>query len=247
MSITMIINISGNKQPINSVEDWFNAAPPKGEKTQWKVGRSALEMARFAVSDDFPHFISKICKWAGINDESFNCEPEAKTSFDKGMGTSGPRNHDLLMIGESSVIGIEAKVSESFDKQIKVKKVNASENMHTRLDACKNYLFGDKDINVDEMYYQLFSATIGTILEAKRNEKTKAVALFLTFTGNVSKEPEYGENVKINNHAFELFCSELGLGPEGGKLKNVPGLNGKPIECYVKKVNVEIAYNYEYE
>ena len=97
------------------------------------------------------------------------------------------------------------------------------------------------------MYYQLFSATIGTILEAKRNNKKKAVALFLTFTGNVAKESKYEDNVAINNAAFELFCSKLGLGPEGGKLKNVPGLNGEPIECYVKKVNVEIAYNYGYK
>ena len=94
---------------------------------------------------------------------------------------------------------------------------------------------------------KMMSATIGTILEAKRNNKKKAVALFLTFTGNVAKESKYEDNVAINNAAFELFCSKLGLGPEGGKLKNVPGLNGEPIDCYVKKVNVEIAYNYGYK
>ena len=58
----MIIKISSNGKQITSVEEWFDAAPPKGEKTQWKVGRSAMEMARFAVSDDFSKFISTVSK-----------------------------------------------------------------------------------------------------------------------------------------------------------------------------------------
>ena len=244
----MIIKISSNGKQITSVEEWFNAAPPKGEKTQWKVGRSAMEMARFAVSDDFSKFISTVSKWAKIDDTNYDCEPEAKTTFNKGMGSGGPRNHDLLMVGDSSVIGIEAKVSESFDKQISEKRIGATDNMHTRLDSCLSFLYGEKlPNNAEQMYYQLFSATIGTIIEAQRRGKKKAVVLFLTFTGNVSKESDYNDKVAINEKAFMAFCNSLGLGEEGGKLNFIPGLGDNQIDCFVKSVKVEIAYNYGYK
>lgn len=244
----MIIRIAGDKQTITTVDEWFKAAPPKGEKTQWKEGRSAMEMARFAVSKEFPAFILRLTKWAGIDDQYYKCEPEAKTSFEKGMGISGPRNHDLLMVGDNSIIGVEAKVSESFDKTLQEKKVGASANMLTRLTKCKEYLFGDNiPSDADELYYQLFSATIGTIIEAKRRHKNTAVALFVTFKGKVSKEPNYSDNVKINNDAFVKFCAALGLGPEGGKLKYIPGLGEDQIDCFIKKVDVNIGNNFHYE
>ena len=54
---------------ITSLEQWFNCAPPKGGAIQWKPGRSAQEMARFALrmtkkgvvdDDDWRQFIRYI-------------------------------------------------------------------------------------------------------------------------------------------------------------------------------------------
>ena len=190
--MAMKIKISKNVG-ISSLEQWFNIAPPKGEAAQWKPGRSAQEMARFALSDRFPEFINSVLTEYGIKENSFNCEPEAETPFEKGMGTNGPRNHVLLMIGKNTVVGIEAKVSETFDKQIKDKRVGTSENMNTRLDSCLDYIYKERPENAEDLYYQLFSATIGTVIEAKKHNYKNAIALFVVFVGEVAKEPKYGK------------------------------------------------------
>lgn len=232
------------ERPILSIEDWFEIAPPKGEKTQWKVGRSAMEMARFALSDAFPSFVSDLVTTIPVHDTEFSCEPEAKTTL-RGMGKGGPRNHDLLMCGKESIIGVEAKVSESFDKKISEKRKGATQNQSLRLDSCIKFLFGESaPKEVEDMYYQLFSATIGTILQAVKDNKKHAIVLFLTFTGNVSKEIDYSAHVEENNSAYEKFCLALGLSKDGGKLKYIPGLGKNQIECWIKRANVVIDYNY---
>lgn len=223
---------------ITSPEQWFNCAPPKGGAIQWKPGRSAQEMARFALSTQFPILIENILAEYGIKDSAFTCEPEAETPFENGMGTSGPRNHDLLMLGNDTAIGVEAKVSESFDKQIKEKRIGASKNMHTRLDSCLDFMYSSRPDNAEELYYQLFSATIGTIIEAKKNHFKNAIALFVVFVGNVAKEPNYADHLSINKKAFADFCASFGLDEKGGRLPEVPGAKG--IKVWIKKVEVNI-------
>lgn len=245
----MKITIKKNEQIITNLEDWYKFSPPKREKKQWRIGRSAMEMARFALSNSFLTFISDLVGNEHISDIEYVCEPEATTSFKK-MGKGGPRNHDLLMIGDTSIIGIEAKVSEFYDKKIGEKRKGASENMKKRLDSCLQYLYGEKGNipdNAEELYYQLFSATIGTIVEARKKNKTKAVALFLTFDGNVAKESDYCKKVKTNNDAFESFCKSLGLSNNGGKLNDIPGLDNKQIECWIIRAKITIESNYTFK
>lgn len=245
----MKITIKKNEQVITNLDDWYKISPPKREKRQWKIGRSAMEMARFALSKNFSTFISELVANEQISDIEYVCEPEATTSFKK-MGKGGPRNHDLLMVGDTSIIGIEAKVSEGYDKKLKVKRKGATENMQNRLDSCLLFLYGKKE-NIpecaEELYYQLFSATIGTIVEAWKKNKTKAVVLFLTFDGNIEKESDYCNKIKTNNNAFESFCKSLGLSKKGGKLKCIPGLNNKQIECWIIRAKITIEPNYTYK
>ena len=202
-----------------------------------------MEMARFALSERFPSFISDITKSIGCKDSHFDCEPEALTPFNKEMGKSGPRHHDLLLVGKDLVIGIEAKVSEPFDLRIGDKRKKAendhNDNMLLRLDSCLEFLYG-KDIpqNTDGLYYQLFSATVGTIIAAQKKGIKKALVLIITFTGNVEKEKNYYSNVNENENAFKAFCNSLGLGEEGGKIPIIPGSN--QTECWIKSVKVDI-------
>jgi len=236
--ITMKVSIS-KKVNITSVNQWFNVAPPEGGVSQWRPGRSAMEMARFALSDGFPVFISEELKRCGIRESYLECEPEALTPFPSEMGINGPRHHDLLMLGKNVVVGIEAKVSESFDKRIGDKKKGATDNMKTRLKTSLEYIYGDNvPEHSDELFYQLFSATIGTLEEAKKRDKKKAVILFVTFVGDVSKEKDYDNNVRTNNEAFKSFCQTLGLDEKGGKLSSVPGAEG--IECWIRKIDVNV-------
>lgn len=233
---------------VKNLEQWFNCAPPEGGMKQWKPGRSAMEMARFALSERFPAFISEIAKGIGCKEKHFDCEPEALTPFNKDMGKSGPRHHDLLLVGKNLVIGVEAKVSEPYDSKISEKRKKAesenNNNMICRLDSCLSYLYGTNlPKNVEDLYYQLFSATIGTILAAKNNHKTKALVLFITFTGDVEKERYYNKHIQDNEDAFKAFCNSLGLGDEGGKIPNVPG--DPQIECWIKSVKINIG-NYSF-
>lgn len=238
------MKISINKTvEIKSLDQWFHVAPPEGGTTQWKVGRSALEMARFAMSNEFPAVIEKVLKECNLKDSGFDCEPEALTSFEPGMGTGGPRHHDLLMIGKNTLIGVEAKVSEPFDKTIKDKRnrKDVTANMKLRLNSCLNYLYKTIPENADDLYYQLFSATIGTIIAAK-NLKDKdiknVISLFVVFTGNVDKEKGYDDHVRENEKAFKEFCNSFGLDENGGELPKIPG--APDIRCWIKKIHVDI-------
>ncbi len=236
----MKINIRKTTE-IHSLDQWFNVAPPEGGSKQWKVGRSALEMARFALSEEFSTVIDKVLKECGLNEHSFICEPEALTSFEHGMGTGGPRHHDLLMIGSNTVIGIEAKVSESFDRRIGEKRKGASENMNQRLDSCLQYLYNSTPENAGELYYQLFSATIGSIIAAKSQKEKNiknVISLFVVFVGNVDKEDDYDKRVSDNDEAFKQFCESFGLDENGGKLPEIP--KAPEINCWIKKVKVHI-------
>lgn len=243
----MIINIS-KKVKIENPIDWYNVAPPKGEEKQWKEGRSALEMARFATSNEFETMIKNVLKDCKTQTQDFECEPEALTVFPSDtMGTSGPRNHDLLMIGKNCVIGVEAKVSESFDILIKDKRINASENMKKRLSGAINFIYGDKvPFDVEDMHYQLFSATVGTVLEAQKHKECKnAIILVLVFKGDVCKatDPSYDNNVKVNNEAFKKFYDSVHVDntPEG----LIKIASAGDINCWLKKIEVEVENRYK--
>lgn len=240
----MKINISKTIK-IEDLSDWFRAAPPKGEEKQWKDGRSAKEMARFATSKEFPCLIKNVLNECKLNDQDFECEPEALTTFPpETMGTRGPRNHDLLMIGDDCVIGIEAKVSESFDEQIDKKRYKAGANMKKRLDGAIQYVYGNNSPKeVEDMHYQLFSATIGTVEEAKEHGKKNAITLVIVFKGDACEatDPNYGNNVKANNEAFEKFYDSV-------KKKEAPDgpikvASADDIKCWLKKVEVTVKTN----
>lgn len=221
---------------ISSIEEWGNYARPKSDK-HWKDGRSAKEMAKLALSEDFRNIISTILKELSIYETSYKCEPEAKTCFGKGFGKGGPRNHDLLMIGNESIIGIEAKVSESFDKKV-------SEKSTARVGALIKFLYGeDIDINKDKLFYQLLTASVGTIKEAINNGKKKAIVLFITFEGNVYKEKQYEKHIKRNTEAFCYFSESLRLN-DSGKLVSIPGCDHK-IECWIKHITIDIGSTYK--
>lgn len=226
------------KEEINSLEHWEELAGPKSKERHWKPGRSAFEFARYALSDKFTEFIENLLSDYNITEDSFMCEPEALTSFGKGMGKGGPRNHDLLMFGKNTVVGIEAKVSESYDKTIKAKRQAGRENMKTRLNACLDFMHEERPANEEKLYYQLYSATIGTVLEAKKRGLSNALVLFVVFVGNVARGRNHDKQIKTNNDAFYEFCKTLNIAEDGRCLSEIPG--APSINVVIKKVEVNI-------
>ena len=227
---------------ITNEEDWFKVAPPKGGKKQWKKGRSARLIAQYTTdqTSDFKQLIETILLECGLNKmQSFNCEPEASASLGTGFGGGGSRNHDLLMIGKDCVIGVEAKVSESFDKEIDEVKSKSETRKH-RAEKLIGFLVRERiDDKINKLGYQLFTATRGTMCSAEKSRVKKAVFLVIVFTGDIDKEKELDYDVRCdkNNKDFKAFL-ECVNADENGLIERE--VNGVQIKCWIKKAEVDV-------
>ena len=213
----MKIKISKNNNIITTVEEWYQFAPPKAKGKHWKDGRSAKSLAQFMTDKNQVKKLEDILVELKYDTNGvISCTPEANTVLPcKGNG----RNHDLLMIGEDFVVGIEAKVSEPFGEEISTELIEASDNKKGRIDKLANELFGCKINEVKdglELRYQLLTGVYGTLLEAENNQKSKALFLVVVFTDGLTSEDENAVN--RNNDDFKNFCQQIGLSAEGGTI-----------------------------
>ena len=231
----MKIKISKNNNIITTVEEWYQFAPPKAKGKHWKDGRSAKSLAQFMTDKNQVKKLEDILVELEYNTKGvISCTPEANTVLPcKGNG----RNHDLLMIGEDFVVGIEAKVSESFGKTISKECVGASKNKKDRIYILAKELFGrkiKKDSDDDlKLKYQLLTGVYGTLLEAENNKKSKALFLVIVFTDGLTSEDENAVN--RNNDDFKNFCQQIGLSAEGGTIcKSNVALTIKKVEISLK-------------
>lgn len=240
----MTITFKKKASYIRDLQDWEKVGNPKSS-VQWKPGRSSMEMAKFALSNSFEAAIKKVMDECNIKEQNFVCEPEAKTSLGKGFNKGGCRNHDLLMIGEDCIIGVEAKVSESFDKDIdKVleeqtpKYTNKSD---TRAYKLIEYLWR-KD-NIPNVGYQLFTSVRGTLVASEENNFKKCILLVIVFKGNVKEESDYEKNITRNNKHFNEYISGIGANDEGYISRMV---NNQKIGCWIKKLEITISDQYSF-
>ena len=230
----MKIKISKNDNIIPTVEEWYQFAPPKAKGKHWKDGRSAKSLAQFMTDKNQVKKLEDILVELKYNTNGvISCTPEANTVLPcKGNG----RNHDLLMIGEDFVVGIEAKVSEPFGEEISTELIEASDNKKGRIDKLANELFGCKINEVKdglELRYQLLTGVYGTLLEAENNKKSKALFLVIVFTDGITREDENAVN--RNNDDFKNFCQQIGLSAEGGTIcKSNVALTIKKVEISLK-------------
>ena len=230
----MKIKISKNNNIITTVEEWYQFAPPKAKGKHWKDGRSAKSLAQFMTDKNQVKKLEDILVELEYDTNGvISCTPEANTVLPcKGNG----RNHDLLMIGEDFVVGIEAKVSESFGEEISTELIEASDNKKNRIDTLANKLFGCKINEVKdglELKYQLLTGVYGTLLEAENNKKSKALFLVVVFTDGLTSEDENAVN--RNNDDFKNFCKCINLSEEGGTIcKSNVALTIKKVEISLK-------------
>ena len=230
----MKIKISKNNNIITTVEEWYQFAPPKAKEKHWKDGRSAKSLALFMTDKNQVKKLEDILVELEYDTNGvISCTPEANTVLPcKGNG----RNHDLLMIGEDFVVGIEAKVSEPFGEEISTELIEASDNKKGRIDKLANELFGCKINEVKdglELRYQLLTGVYGTLLEAENNKKSKALFLVIVFTDGLTSEDENAVN--RNNDDFKNFCKCINLSEEGGTIcKSNVDLTIKKVEISLK-------------
>ena len=230
----MKIKISKNNNIITTVEEWYQFAPPKAKGKHWKDGRSAKSLAQFMTDKNQVKKLEDILVELKYDTNGvISCTPEANTVLPcKGNG----RNHDLLMIGEDFVVGIEAKVSEPFGEEISTELIEASDNKKGRIDKLANELFGCKINEVKdglELRYQLLTGVYGTLREAENNKKSKALFLVIVFTDGITREDENAVN--RNNDDFKNFCKCINLSEEGGTIcKSNVALTIKKVEISLK-------------
>ncbi|MCQ2145992.1 MAG: hypothetical protein MJZ16_00580 [Bacteroidales bacterium] len=244
---------------INDLNSWFRYAEPEGGEKQWKEGRSAMEFARYMTSSNgkLPKQIEAYLKAIGIKDKSCYCIPEHVTEFPQQLlGKGSGRHHDGLLVSDSIIVGIEAKVSESFDKSVRETLKEAMSNK----DKGKN--MRDRIINslkmitrkptpdeseVSHLMYQLISATVGTVLEAELRGKDKAVVLIIEFAGDIEdygNTDKYKQEVAANQQAYDDYLEYLGL---VGKSDVERYLNVNEIKVWFKKIRVEVKRQVFYE
>ena len=208
---------------ITNETEWFLVAPPKKGIIQWKDGYSAKEFAKFAtLNGNLQKLLQSILEEISfITDDSFIGEPEYETKL---PGQGEGRNHDLLLYNKDLVIGIEAKVNEDFDETIKKKCKDATDNKINRIKELKKIVFRNPDSpDVDELRYQLLTATAGTLLEAF--EKDKELCVFLVLSFHKFDEEANSKNKAAFKTFVEIVCGE-------SKKSQIFTVKGKKITCW---------------
>ena len=234
MIITIKKEIKGKSNPVSIKEpnDWLKYAPPRGGEKQWKDGYSAKEFAKYVLNERkvfIQHIESVLNKTGADLISDFIGTPEATT--DLGDGKRNGRKPDLQLVGEKSVISIEAKVNESFGSTVKSAK-NYLRTKDERPNYLSQYLFGKHTPdNIDALRYQLLTATVGAIQSAKQEKKQYAYMLVINIKENVPQKET------SNEKAFKQFCNALKINP-GDYITN------KGVKCWINMITVIKNANY---
>jgi len=214
------ILIHKNNNGIESIDDWFQFAPPKEGLRQWKDGRSAKELAKAwfpqpgkpHIPEDLSFLLNSHPDLTGI--EILEGIPEHKISLDNFRGET--RNADLVLVGkkgESKVsINIEAKVDEPYDLTI-IEKFGSVKNPRSKIPdrinlLCRALLGETPESNSGllKLRYQLLTGCAGTLIEADRIGAIKAVFVVHVFLSDAVNK----EKIKSNDEDFIHFMRYFG-------------------------------------
>ena len=234
---------------INSLETWFDVAPPMGGIKQWRDGRSAKELARYMTSGfpQLPVEIEDALKPFAPQDSVFKWGAEYVTDFaHSGFGLGMGRNHDAVIFNSNVFVGVEGKADEPFgDKTIADELNKASVNKTTRINKLVDLVFGDEPNNHLKLRYQLLTACGGVLLEAKNRRIPNAMLLVVVFLKEGLDEQGhlyYEEDKRQANHKdWECFLQQI----KAKKLPNgcyeVPMCATRSgINLYVQKIEIPV-------
>lgn len=236
---------SGKINQINSVDDWKKYAPPMKDE-HWKNGKSAKELAKYIIgeNDYLPQELEVLLIKIGCKQElELEGEPEKITGL-KSRGNG--RTHDLLLVKEEEVVlGVEAKVAESFGSELVCKIINDYKNdpqkmegKYKRLNYLYKCIYGSKIDNIskkdsEHLRYQLLTATVGTLLEAEKAKAKKAALVIITF---VSVAGSVSNGMKKNEDDLYYFISTISEYRQSGGSYKLPGFEN--IEFYIEHLNI---------
>jgi hypothetical protein len=201
------VQIENNRgERIITVQDWADKAPP-ASKHHWSEYRSAYELAHAWVEGDARERLSAL-----LDAPVDRAIAERKTSFDH-IGR-GPRNHDLLVLGDGLVVGVEAKADETFDKTLSAWAAagNPGSRREERIALLTRAFFDttrqdEPELNL--LRYQLFSALAGTLADAKTFGGRTAALVVHEFDTPLTTAAKHAQN----DAALESFVRRFGDAP----------------------------------
>jgi hypothetical protein len=224
--------VPGTSPPIiESLDDWFTFAPPKGGAKHWVPLRSAYELAdawcgtgKATPPSEFLRMLASHPSLEGLKLVEGYAEHKTALRGERG----GPRNHDLLLVGKCVsgpvVIGVEGKADETFDREIAERWATASAEIAAgkntgwpaRLSRLTRALLGcdafvaPSELNpqIAKIPYQLLSAVAGTLIEAQEHGATVAALVAHVFTSSATST----DKVLVNAKAFADFVRRVSAG-----------------------------------
>jgi hypothetical protein len=187
-TLTMQIRVVGKgQQPIFDVKSWLEHGGPKKGEDHWRDGYSAKEFAKAWLRTGAPAVPAELAAVLPPADEVL-VRAEHVTDLD-GLGEG--RNHDALLElrrdgAVVAVVGIEAKVAEGFSGPVSAHGSTKPGSRKTeRCNLLSRALFGVDvldpetsevlDAQLATHGYQLWTAAVGTIIEAQRLGLDEAV------------------------------------------------------------------------
>jgi hypothetical protein len=182
---------------IVDLDSWFVHAPPEKGLAQWKDGYSAKEQAKAWLRVGQPRMPdelhSAVSHFVPDADEVHG-RPEHQTRLDK---YSRARQHDLFACLRrdgvmTAAVGIEAKACEGFDGTVGARAAaKPPSKKRARCNLMARALFGHEvldeesgevlDAALGAHGYQLWTAAVGTVIEAQRRGLPRAVLIVHQF------------------------------------------------------------------
>jgi len=169
--------------------------PHLGKPTHWKQGRSAKAVAdSWFAANDLPPRVRAVLEQAPEFRGAELIDAWLERSTDLGDGRGTPSQTDLLAVlgvgDELAVMGVEAKVTESFGPLVSDWLGEGGVGKEDRLQRLCDLLGFDRS-DVGDLRYQLFHRTAATILEARRYRAGKAIMLVHSFCGEATGLADY--------------------------------------------------------
>lgn len=205
--------------PTQSGTDWQRLLGKP--KLHWKKGRSAMSAAA-CWEDAQPQLPAEILNVleAGNDDAITKLEllaaiPEWEVDLPGGDRAS---QTDVLAITRNAsglvILGVEAKVDETFGPTIDKKKGEASEGQLSRISYLESAL-GRKEPFEGGIRYQLLHRSVSALLTARAFHAPVAVMLVHSFSPESARRED-----------FDLFCQSLDCKILSQNLCEVPGIEG---------------------
>ena len=215
-----------DQEEIQDLDSWFAHAPPEKGIAQWRDGYSAKEQAKAWLRAGSPAVPPELWEaldlLAGDGADEFYARPEHTTRLDK---FSRARQHDLFGCVRRQgktvlVVGVEAKACEGFDGVVADRASAAPPSKkRARCNLLSRALFGRNVIDdftghiLDEPLsrhgYQLWTAAVGTIIEAQARKQNRAILVIHQFVPRDLTTAKAGGDVRDWESALAANASAL--------------------------------------